>query len=159
MTSAQSKAPFPPVRRFFIVGKLIKSGPDQHSPSFSSSARTAEVRWAGLPAFLCRQAIPRTRQYRGVRKAVVTTCLSVNSTQIWPTGYNDHWHPVRVGAYQIRWPHVVANRQDDRPRLGRCPTRLGDAQAGVRSVSVSLATMILSSGLPAPAHEMVRCQR
>ena len=32
MTSAQSKAPSPTVRRFFIVGKLIKSGPDQHSP-------------------------------------------------------------------------------------------------------------------------------
>src|SRR4029079_6107386 len=94
------QSPVSPVRRFFIVGKLIKSGPDQHSPSFSSSARTAEVRWAGLPAFLCLQAIPRTRHHRGVRKAVGTTCLSVNSTQIWPTGYNHHWHPVRVGAYQ-----------------------------------------------------------
>ena len=48
MTSAQSKAPSPTVRRFFIVGKLIKSGPDQHSPSFSSVALAAAVDLAAV---------------------------------------------------------------------------------------------------------------
>jgi hypothetical protein len=49
--------------------ELLKSDPDQHPPCFPWSARTAEVRWAGLPAFLCVQAIPRTRQHRGAGKA------------------------------------------------------------------------------------------
>src|SRR6187549_1336484 len=60
MTSAQSKAPSPPVRRFFIVGKLIKSGPDQHSPSFPR--RPGPPRSGGLacpPSSADRQFLER----------------------------------------------------------------------------------------------------
>jgi hypothetical protein len=60
MTSAQSKAPSPPIRRFFIVGKLIKSGPDHHSPSFPR--RPGPPRSGGLacpPSSADRQFLER----------------------------------------------------------------------------------------------------
>jgi len=60
MTSAQYKAPSPPIRRFFIVGKLIKSGPDHHSPSFPR--RPGPPRSGGLacpPSSADRQFLER----------------------------------------------------------------------------------------------------
>ena len=34
-------------------------------------------------------------------------------------GYNDCRHPVCLGSCETRWARAVANREDDRPCLGR----------------------------------------
>ena len=56
----ESEAPSPPVRGFFIVGKLIKSGPDHHSQSFPR--RPGPPRSGGLacpPSSADRQFLER----------------------------------------------------------------------------------------------------
>ena len=45
-----------------LVRELIKNGLTNIPRVFPSSARVAEVRWACLPAFLCREAILRAQQ-------------------------------------------------------------------------------------------------
>jgi hypothetical protein len=95
----------PPPRRQQLSIELLKSGPDQHPPSFSSSGRTAEGQ-VGWPARLplprgnsSNAAAPRRREGgcdelsicnfapgRGTEvpenEAQLTTCLSVSSYQM-----------------------------------------------------------------------------